>query len=108
MGIYDDKSEYPDVVSLYVYKLNYMENGVFEIVFIKPINIPDWMAETLYIKNWSYERIMVETPKAILIQDDKWIAKSQIEFGKEFEEGDEYYRTHKNYIIEQEPKIIIK
>lgn len=108
MNIYDDQSEYfPDVISLYVYKLSYIEDKTFEIVYIKPINISNWIAEKHNIKNWSYKRIMLETPKAILIRGDEWIAKSQIEFGDEVKEGDEYYRTHKNYIKEQERNLAI-
>lgn len=68
MKIYGDQSEYPpDTISFYLYKLNHIENTLFEIGFVKPVNIPDWIAEKLHIVNWSYEKIKGETSKAVLI-----------------------------------------
>ena len=108
------ESEYhPDVVSFYMYELEKLFNNKYRIKYIKPVNIPNWLAIRCLIKNWSYEAIKFETKKAFLFigenykGEDKWIPKSQMEIGQGIKKGDKYYNTHRNYIIEHEKKLNI-
>jgi hypothetical protein len=109
----NDKSEYKDMFSFYIYKLKQINENDFEIEYIKPVDIPIWLAEKTFIKNWSYEKIVFETQKAFRFEgknykgEDKWIAKIQLEVGSTYTESDEFYRTHKNSIKEKESDLFI-
>ena len=107
-----DKSEYKDVISFYIYKLNQINETEFEVEYIKTVDIPIWLAEKTSIKSWAYEKIVFETQKAFRLEgmykgENRWIAKSQLEVGSIYTENDEFYKTHKNSIIEKESDLFI-
>jgi len=108
--VYDDESEYPpDVISCYFYELE-KDGDDFKIKCVWCVNVANWIAEKNGLLNWHYYRIVRETEKAVLIEGknyegkDKWMGKSQVEYGDRIVEGGDYFRAHRSLIQEEEGK----
>lgn len=107
MSINEERAS-PDVISCYFYQLKEMDGNQCKLDFVWKVLVVDWLAEKNLIENWSYHRIMRETDKAILLDGidrehkDRWLAKSQIEFGDKIREHGEYFLAHRSSIREIE------
>ena len=107
----DEKSEFDDIVSFYMYKIKVV-NAQVKMDYLYPVNVPTWIAHKHSIKNWSYEEVKEETEKAFLFKriklkkEPRWVAKSLCEIGEQITEKNDYYNAHISYIKEKEPDLV--